>query len=116
MSARLLAVVLGLVALVCGCDAGSDSDSSTGPPLSSLPPAESSERPPDGVPAPAPTVPDNIPDVSVDDFLPEVVEMCRGAYGQLPGDEQAATTEDAFVVECLAAVSGRPDPLTGAPS
>jgi hypothetical protein len=100
VSARLLAVVLSLAALALACDSGSDSTSSPGPGRSAPSPTDESER--ETAPAPG-----------LDDFLPEVVEACRAVYGRLPADEQAATTEDAFVVECLAAVSTRPDPFTG---
>jgi hypothetical protein len=40
----------------------------------------------------------------------DVVEACRDVYERLPQPTRDATTEDAFIEQCLAAVRGRPDP------
>jgi hypothetical protein len=81
---RLVVVVVGLVVLGGGCDSGSDGA------------GENRDRHPEDVPAGGDS--------------PEVVEACRGVYQRLPQAERDATTEDEFIEQCLAAVSGRPDP------
>ena len=77
-------VVLGLASFACACDSGSDqTDGNRRTPKS----AES-------------------PDTPVD-----VVEACRGVYERLPQAERDATTEEAFILECIDAIDGVPDPM-----
>jgi len=40
----------------------------------------------------------------------DAVEACRAVYERLPEATRGTTTEDQFIEQCLAIVSGKPDP------